>query len=100
MTTRLDTALSTLRQHRANLEAMGVLHAAVFGSVARQEETAASDLDVVVELDPSKPIGVWGYVGIVDYIQDVFGPNTDVADKEALKPRILERVQAEAVNAF
>jgi hypothetical protein len=97
---RLDQAIEVLRRHRHELEAMGVRHASVFGSVARNEATATSDLDLVVELDPSMPIGLWGYVGIVQYLQDVFGPHTDVADKDALRPAVLRRVLAESVDAF
>jgi predicted nucleotidyltransferase len=56
---RLDDALRTLRAHRAELERIGVVHAGVFGSVARGEAGPESDLDALVVLDDSKVVSVY-----------------------------------------
>lgn len=52
----LNTVISTLRANRADLERLGVVHAAVFGSVARGDQGADSDVDVAVELEPKRSI--------------------------------------------
>ena len=44
----LAECLKTLREREADLHARGILHAGVFGSVARGEERENSDIDVVV----------------------------------------------------
>ena len=46
-------AIAILVQHRDDLRARGVRHAALFGSVARGEASQASDLDILIELDPA-----------------------------------------------
>ena len=46
-----ETALRILRKHRAELQGQGVRRAAVFGSVARGKARAASDLDVLIEIE-------------------------------------------------
>ena len=51
MTAVLSDVLETLRIHGSELRRFGVSHAAVFGSVARGKAGAASDIDVLVELD-------------------------------------------------
>jgi predicted nucleotidyltransferase len=60
---RLDLkyVLETLRAHETELRLLGVAHAAVFGSVARGEERAESDIDVLVELDENRPMSIFEY---------------------------------------
>ena len=62
--------LRTLRTHQAELERMGVVHAAIFGSVARGEETPDSDIDIVIEVDPSVVRSIFGYGGIQQALED------------------------------
>ena len=50
MTPALHGFLQTLREHEADLRALGVRHAAIFGSVARGETQAGRDLDVPMGL--------------------------------------------------
>ena len=57
----LQNALETLRAHETDLRRLGVAHAAVFGSVARSEARAESDIDVLVELDENRPMGIFEY---------------------------------------
>jgi hypothetical protein len=57
--TTLDSALAILRAHAPDLRARGVAHAAIFGSVARGDADARSDVDVLVELDQEKRISLF-----------------------------------------
>jgi predicted nucleotidyltransferase len=50
--------LERLRAHETDLRQLGVAHASVFGSVARGEAGAESDIDVLVELDENQPMGI------------------------------------------
>ena len=59
MSLDLKDVLETLRAHEADLRRLGVAHAAVFGSFARGETRTESDIDVLVELDEKRPIGVF-----------------------------------------
>ena len=55
----LQAALSVLCAHESELRAAGVCHAAVFGSVARGDAIAASDIDVLVELDAAAHVSLY-----------------------------------------
>jgi uncharacterized protein len=92
--------IATLLEKRAELESKGVLHAALFGSRARGDATGASDIDIMIDLDPHKRLTVFDYVGITDYIGSLFAISVDVVDRDALKLPIKPAVLAEAVHAF
>jgi uncharacterized protein len=55
----------------------------VFGSRARGNQRADSDTDIMIEIDPGAPVGVWEYAGIKSYIASLFEGPVDVVDREA-----------------
>jgi predicted nucleotidyltransferase len=73
---------------------------ALFGSRARQDARPDSDTDIMVEIEPSAHIGVWGYAGLKEYIATLFDGPVDVVDRAALKPHVGPAVETDAVYAF
>jgi predicted nucleotidyltransferase len=53
MVADLKSVLEALKAHESELRQLGVRHAAVFGSVARGQARPQSDIDVLVDLDPT-----------------------------------------------
>jgi predicted nucleotidyltransferase len=96
----LNSVLQTLRAHRGELHAMGVSHASVFGSVARGEARADSDIDVLVDLDRARPMGIFEYARMKLYIGELFGSSTDVVNRRTLKPLLRDSVLRDAIFAF
>jgi hypothetical protein len=92
--------IATLRRNEAALRARGVCHAAVFGSRARGDNRPDSDTDIMIEIDPEAPVGVYEYAGIKEYIAGLFDGPVDVVDREGLKPYIRPAVTADAIYAF
>jgi predicted nucleotidyltransferase len=93
-------ALDILRSNQAELRQRGVLHAALFGSVARGEARADSDLDVMIDIDAPVVGGIYGYVGLCHFIDDLFPIRVDVANRAALKDRVRAQAEHDAVFAF
>ena len=93
-------AIAILVQHRDALRARGVRHAALFGSVARGEARPDSDLDILIELDPSAKLDVFAYVGLKMHIEGLFVVSVDVVDREALKPHVRPPAESDAIYAF
>lgn len=52
-----DAAITCLRELRPGLEAKGVRHAYLFGSVARGDDVEESDIDIILDLDPERTSG-------------------------------------------
>ena len=95
-----DQVIATLRTHEQELRHRGVLHAALFGSVARGDARPDSDIDIMIEIEPGAQIGVWGYAGLKQYIADLFEGPVDVVDREALKPYVRPAATTDAIYAF
>ncbi|MBK8090110.1 MAG: nucleotidyltransferase domain-containing protein [Chitinophagaceae bacterium] len=65
-----------------------------FGSYARGEATAESDIDIAVEING--PMGL-NFVAMADEIESYFGIKTDVVPKRSIKPEYLQSVEKEMV---
>ena len=61
----------------------------------RNDATAASDLDVLVEFD--HPIPLSAFLGLENRLAEITGLEVDLVSKSALKQHIGERVRAEAI---
>jgi predicted nucleotidyltransferase len=88
------------KQWRADILRLAERHGArnvrVFGSVARGEETDASDLDLLVEMEPGR-----NYFDLVAFWQDLeetLGAPIDVITDGGVSPYLSERIYGEAVQ--
>lgn len=72
----------------------------MFGSVARDEAKLASDTDILIELEPGAPVGLFEYVEITQYLADLFPNRVDVANRSSLKPLVRPSAERDAVYAF
>lgn len=95
-----ETIIQTLKSAEAALRARGVNHAALFGSIARGEAGPTSDIDILVDLDPTIVRTMFDYAGVKNYIAEMFDGAVDVVDREGLKPHVRPSAVADAVTAF
>jgi predicted nucleotidyltransferase len=95
-------ALDILRRHQEALRARGIVHAALFGSVARGEADTASDVDIMIELDPDLNLDIYAYAGLKNYVAGLFNGSTevDVVNKAALKSHLRQPITTDAIYAF
>ena len=100
MAKSLAEALQILKDHQPELQRHGVKYAAVFGSVARCEARVDSDVDILIDLDAARPMGLFEYATLKLYIDALFGGTSDVVNWKTLKPLLRDTIVREAVDAF
>jgi hypothetical protein len=77
-----------------------VSHASVFGSVVRGEAREDSDIDVLVELDQDRAMGIFEYARLKVYINEILNGAGDVVNRRTLKPLLRNSVLRDAVHVF
>ncbi len=94
------TTLTELRDRRDEIveiaRARGASRVRVFGSVARGEAADGSDIDFLVDLEPGRSLLDLG--GLLMDLQDLLERNVDVVTERGLRPRVAQRVLADAVE--
>lgn len=98
MTTR-DEILERLASHRDGWRAFGVKSLAVFGSVARNEATEQSDVDILVEYEPGVRVGLFAFIELKQYLGRLLGRPVDLATPEALRREMKHDILQEAIHA-
>jgi predicted nucleotidyltransferase len=93
---RREQVLRVLREHRDQLVSeFGVKHLRLFGSVARGEASAASDVDLLVEF--GRPTGYFGLVRLQLFLQQLLAAEVDLGTLGSLRPSMRERIEKEAI---
>jgi len=86
-----------LKQNNAEMKKQfGVKALLLFGSVARNEATSASDVDLLVEFN--RPVGYFGLFALQDYLEKLLGCPVDLGTPDSLKPYIRERINGELIR--
>ena len=89
--------LQILRQKNTELtKQFGVKSLSLFGSVARDEATSTSDVDLLVEFN--RPVGYFGLFALQDYLENLLGCPVDLGTPDSLKPYIRERVMGDLIH--
>ena len=92
-----ELVLQILKQKNTELSTkFGVNSLLLFGSVARNEATSASDVDLLVEFN--RPVGYFGLFALQDYLEKLLGCPVDLGTPDSLKPYIKERIMGELIR--
>lgn len=93
----LEEILATLREQRSVLSLRyPIRRLALFGSWARGDAREDSDVDVLVEVDPS--IGL-RFVELGDDLEKALGRRVDLVSRRAIKPSLWKRIEPELIDA-
>jgi predicted nucleotidyltransferase len=93
------TIRERLNEKRAEVlraaERHGARNVRLIGSVARGDAGADSDLDLLVELERGRSL--LDHAALMIELEALLGCKVDVATEKGLRPRVRDRVLAEAV---
>jgi len=93
--TNREDILRVLSDAKGELQARFKVNAlALFGSYARGDQRDDSDVDIVVDVDPS--IGL-EFVSLAERIEERLGMHVDLVSRRAIKPRSWEHIEPELI---
>lgn len=94
--TREET-LRILRSHWEPLQdQFGVRSLSVYGSIAHDEASAASDVDLLVEFNG--PAGYFQIGRLQQFLEEILGCNVDLNTPASLRESIRQQVHSEAIR--
>ncbi len=87
MTTK-ENILKLLRNKKAELSSYGVVQVGLFGSYLRNEQTASSDIDLLLDFDPAKET-FDNFMAACDIVENLFGSyRVEVVTRNGLSKHI------------
>lgn len=87
---RIDRAAPELRAH-------AVKELWLFGSAAREELKAGSDIDILVDF--AAPVTLFEFARLRRRLESLLGRSVDLVTRDALKPQLREQILREAMRA-
>ena len=83
--------LAQISAHREQLKAMGAEKLGLFGSYARNQQTADSDIDFIIEFQKGKKT-YNNLLDIGDFLENLYGCKVDLITPQSLTPSFLNRI--------
>jgi predicted nucleotidyltransferase len=96
----LAMSMEVLRSHSAMLRQREIAALWVFGSVARGEARAGSDVDLLAEFDPSAKLSLVSLASLRATLSDWLGAPADLVKSGTLHPDIANAAKTDAVRVF
>lgn len=91
-----DEVLRILKEELPRLnERYGINKIGIFGSYSREEQNTESDIDLLVQFE--KPIGIFKFISIEDYLTEELGAKVELVTEDAIKPIIKSKVLKDVI---
>ena len=95
---KLEILKNRLTEQKLHLEKQfHVSNLGIFGSYVRGEETATSDLDILIEFESGYRFGWLTFCHLENYLSDLLEVNVDLVMKDSLKPKIGQQILSEVI---
>ena len=102
-TTTTDMAehvIATLRAHELELRCAGIRHLSLFGSVARGDAEAGSDVDLAAEFDSTARMDLFRLTALERRIAEILGRRVDLLPEPVEKLRLRANIDRDRRLAF
>ena len=99
---RKADAIALLLAHTGPLQAVGVAHVSLFGSVARDQTCPESDIDLVIDGPPDRPVTLFTMARAQALLEEIFSRRVDLTAQEDLDhaPRLRARIGDDLTPVF
>ena len=92
--------IATLQAHEAELRQAGIRRLSLFGSVARGDAEAESDVDLAAEFDPAARMDLFRLAALERQLAELLGRPVDLLPEPVEKPRLRANIERDRVRAF
>ena len=72
----------------------------LFGSFSRMEERPDSDIDILVDLDRSVPMGLLQYAGMINALEGILGKKVDMVAEGSVKPFARDSINQDKILIY
>jgi len=95
-----DEVLERIAGAKDELRRMHVTRLALFGSVARDEASRHSDIDLLVEFDESqKRLSLFDVAAVHAFLEELLGCEIDLVMRDQVLPELQQEIYGEAIRA-
>jgi predicted nucleotidyltransferase len=95
-----EEVIGRLKEQAGAIRALGATSLYLFGSLSRDEATAASDLDLFVDYDRDSRFNAFDLVGIKLLLEDRLDIPVDVTTRDGLHPMLRGDIERAAIRIF
>jgi predicted nucleotidyltransferase len=97
--TREEAAFELARRADA-LRARGALAVYLFGSTARNEASATSDIDLFIDIEPGRKFSLIDLAGMRSFLVGELGVEVDLTTRKGLHPKLRDQIESQAIRIF
>ncbi len=89
-----------LRHVELDIRALGAGSLFLFGSVARDQARAGSDIDLFLDPDPARHFGFDDFMNMHEFLRERLGPTTSITTRDGLHRLIRASIEETAIKVF
>lgn len=91
-----DKVLSLLKEHLEEIRKFKIQKISIFGSVARNQETIQSDVDILIKFDG--PASYDLYMDLKFFLEDLLGRKVDLITEDGMRNEIKQFVEKDLIR--
>lgn len=95
-----QTVIHRLKSNKSRLQALGLKRLSLFGSTARGDAGAKSDVDLAVVLDDSAGIDLFRFAAISEQVTRILGTSVDLIIEPARNPRMQAQIERDRLRVY
>lgn len=92
--------IEKIRVLQSQLEAEGVDHLALFGSRARGDNKPGSDVDLLVEVDPTRRFSLLDLIGVEQIVENATGISANAIMRRSLRQDFATAIANDLIEVF
>ena len=95
-----QTVIDRLKRNQSRLEALGLARVSLFGSTARGQAQAGSDVDLAVTLDEAAGIDLFRFAAISEQVRSLLGTAVDLVVEPARNARMQAQIDRDRLHVY